>query len=719
MRTSFRRKAGLFGLCFALCACVGIALGALTAKERAWAAEYAPETVYEAVVSEDAYVRDSRAGTNYTSEEIGQAHGSQYVGKGYRVINVKHKTGNEIFALMKFALPSAQQAQESGIDTYLLQFSVFKNADHKNGDQEYVFCFTTENGWTEDTVTWNNKPSSVARGSENEMAVLAVEKGYEYETKTDEEKTVRLDVTDAFRTLIEAGEEEVTVFAYAKNDLETSLLIHAKETSDADKRPRVLGIKENVDAAQLQELADEVSRLDESGYTEQSFAALQSAYKEALAVLAQQTPAKEDVVSAFKALYAAYGGLVVRDTENVALGKTARSNLNKENVYKVTDGNDGTYWSGIFYPSYVDVDLGDNYDIGKISLAFPSGKKIQYSLYASTDGAEYDRIAQVHDAAQGTSTTEFSSPVRGRIVRVYLESTQGDNSAYLSEVKVYGTKAGGNVGALREGSFEDILGVQAYNKTDYAEPITDAETIENVYGIIDRTVGKQYRSWFTFSLTEKDSAKDFFVIQNENGKIRISGNEGLSLTTGLNYYFKNYLNVHISEQTMQVKMPAAVVPVQNTVRKETDFSVRYAYNYCTLSYTYAFYDAQDWQRVYDWLALNGVNVVLDLAGQEAAWILFLMNYGYSFDDAKDWICGPAYSAWQFMSNMETFGGPVSDQYIVDRVELARSTQRWKNSWACRRFCRGTRAWCRPISTNSSPPSRSSTRARGTGLTARA
>ena len=56
-----------------------------------------------------------------------------------------------------------------------------------------------------------------------------------------------------------------------------------------------------------------------------------------------------------------------------------------------------------------------------------------------------------------------------------------------------------------------------------------------------------------------------------------------------------------------------------------------------------------------------------------------MNYGYSLDDAKDWISGPAYSAWQFMSNMEAFGGPVSDAYIVDRVALARSTQRWKNS----------------------------------------
>ena len=32
-----------------------------------------------------------------------------------------------------------------------------------------------------------------------------------------------------------------------------------------------------------------------------------------------------------------------------------------------------------------------------------------------------------------------------------------------------------------------------------------------------------------------------------------------------------------------------------------------------------------------------------------------------------------------MQNIETFGGPIPDQYVVDRVELARTTQRWKNS----------------------------------------
>ena len=267
-----------------------------------------------------------------------------------------------------------------------------------------------------------------------------------------------------------------------------------------------------------------------------------------------------------------------------------------------------------------------------------------------------------------------------RIIRVYIEYTAENSEAYLSEIRVHGEKSGTNTEALREGTFEEITGIQAFDDTAYAEEISEEETIENVYGIIDRTIGAEYRDWFSFELasnTENDN--DYFELSDQDGKIHIKGNEGLSLTTGLNYYYKNYVNVHVSEQTMQTAMPESIVAINDTIRKETPVKVRYAFNYCTLSYTFAFFGEEEWQRENDWLALNGVNVVLDLAGQEATWIKFLMNFGYSYDDAKDWLTGPGYYAWQFMDNMEVFGGPIPDGYVVDRVELARSTQRWKRS----------------------------------------
>ncbi len=374
-------------------------------------------------------------------------------------------------------------------------------------------------------------------------------------------------------------------------------------------------------------------------------------------------------------------GLDPNDAGNIAYKKPVRSNLSKLLAGNVNDGDLSTAWSGVFFPGYVDVDLMDTYAIEKIVLHFPAGKKSYYTLYGSNDGKTYDRIYRTREAkatAEGEQIT-FDTPKSYRIVRANIEFTDEDNKAYLSEIKIYGKKKKSNSKPLREGSLEKILGVKAFHKTAYDRPIMDAEVLGNVYGIIDRTIGAEYRSWFTFELADKESRNDFFELSDASGKIRIKGNSGLSLATGLNYYFKNYVNVHISEQTMQVKMPHQLVPVGETVRKETPYKVRYAFNYCTLNYTFSFFGEEAWQRENDWLALNGVNVVLDLAGQEATWIRFLMNFGYSFDDAKDWLTGPAYYAWQFMDNMESFGGPIPDGYVKDRLELARSTQRWKRS----------------------------------------
>lgn len=267
-----------------------------------------------------------------------------------------------------------------------------------------------------------------------------------------------------------------------------------------------------------------------------------------------------------------------------------------------------------------------------------------------------------------------------RFIRYYQEYCSNMSASQLSEIRVHGTATETNTETIRTGTIDEILGIQDFDDTKYAEPITEKEIIDNVYGIIGRTVGEEYQDWFTFELAESTlNDNDYYEISMKDGKVHITGNDGISLASGVNWYYKNKCNVTISEQANQTKMPASIVSVDGVVRKESPYKVRYAMNYCTIDYTFPFFGADDWQKENDFLALSGVNVVLDLAGQEAVWIKFLQNFGYSYDDAKDWIAGPAYYAWQFMDNMETFGGPVSDGWVKDRLEMARENQRWKRS----------------------------------------
>lgn len=644
-------------------------------------------------VLEDAFVRSDRGTTNYNFENITKDHGTQYVGKNYKVINAKrYVNNNEIIGMMKFDVPSNEWLNQHELDTYFLEFDIFKNPGFNNGDQTFHFYYTADTSWSETTVTWNSKHADIKHDGDKLLCDFVIKQGTEYENKTDAQKHIKIDISGKIKEIADAGYSGITVFMVADKGMETSLMVHTKESADGTKGAKITGIYQDY-SMRLENLIKECQSLDEALFE-------QTGMDELKAVLAQAEGLGDaasglDIHIMYEKLAAAKEALVSladpSDSANIAYQKPTRTNLSKTQSARVTDGNLDTFWQAEFYPSYVDIDLMEAYDITGMKLFTPVGKKVNYTIYGSNDGTNYTRLYQKRDLTpmnKDGDTITFAKREQYRIVRVYMEYTQGENNAFLSEVRVYGTAAGKNTDALKQGTLEEILGVTAFEDSQYAGVISDQETIDNVYGIIDRTIGAQYRSWFSFEIVKDGSSDDWYEISDKNGKIHIKGNEGLSLTTGLNYYYKNYLNVHISEQTKQVSMPDAIVKVNKTIRKETPYQVRYAFNYCTLSYTFAFFGQDEWQRENDWLALNGVNVVLDLAGQEATWIKFLMNFGYSFDDAKDWLSGPAYYAWQFMDNMEVFGGPVPDGYVKDRLELARSSQRWKRSLGMQTILQG-------------------------------
>ncbi|MCI9146980.1 MAG: alpha-N-acetylglucosaminidase [Hungatella sp.] len=193
-------------------------------------------------------------------------------------------------------------------------------------------------------------------------------------------------------------------------------------------------------------------------------------------------------------------------------------------------------------------------------------------------------------------------------------------------------------------------------------------------GIVRRLLGEKYCSWFEFEEIPKE--KDYYCLGWEDGKVKIQGSCGVAMAAGLNDYLKHYCRVYVGQQTVQNTMPKEPPALLKPVRREAFSEIRYAYNYCTLSYTMAFWDEDRWQRELDWLALCGVNLVLDFTGIEEVWYQFLTKLGYSDGEIERWMAGPCYTAWQQMQNMEQFGGPVPRQFFADRARLARKNQQW-------------------------------------------
>ena len=123
-----------------------------------------------------------------------------------------------------------------------------------------------------------------------------------------------------------------------------------------------------------------------------------------------------------------------------------------------------------------------------------------------------------------------------------------------------------------------------------------------------------------------------------------------------------------------MKMPTAPVVPEKPIYRETKAKVRYAYNYCTHSYTSAFWGENQWRNELDWLALNGVNVVLDITAQEEVWRRFLGEIGYTLDEIKAFIPVPAHYVWFYMANMFDLNSSVHDSWFEERTHLARRNQ---------------------------------------------
>lgn len=166
-----------------------------------------------------------------------------------------------------------------------------------------------------------------------------------------------------------------------------------------------------------------------------------------------------------------------------------------------------------------------------------------------------------------------------------------------------------------------------------------------------------------------DKENDFFEISMKAGRPHIAGNNSVSVATGLNWYLKHFCGINLTWNQMQTRLPEVLPEVNEPVRKETDLTMRYDFNYCTFSYSMPFWDWTRWEKEIDWMALHGINMPLAIVGMESAWRNMLLRLGYTDEEIGDFIAGPAFLAWWAMNNLEGWGGPLTENWYRDQEQL--------------------------------------------------
>ena len=200
--------------------------------------------------------------------------------------------------------------------------------------------------------------------------------------------------------------------------------------------------------------------------------------------------------------------------------------------------------------------------------------------------------------------------------------------------------------------------------------LVNANPVDDLLERIDRGASHKIKT------VKVSSARDFFELDQEGARVVVRGNTWVNIATGVNWYLKYHAGIHISWNNMHPRIPATLPRVSRRERHETDLRLRYNFNYCTFSYSMAFWDWERWQQEIDWMALHGINMPLAITGEECVWRNVLLRLGYTEDEIGRFISGPGFFGWWAMNNLEGWGGPLplawySQQEALQKKILSR------------------------------------------------
>lgn len=195
-------------------------------------------------------------------------------------------------------------------------------------------------------------------------------------------------------------------------------------------------------------------------------------------------------------------------------------------------------------------------------------------------------------------------------------------------------------------------------------------SIKAAIDLIER-ITPNYGCQFSLELMPSADGKDCYEIASKDGKVLLRGNNTIALATAYNQYLKYTCNAHVSWFGNQLKLPERLPLPTKAIYNTINGKYRVYMNYCTVSYTAPWWNWERWQRELDYMAMNSVNMPLSVVGLEAVWYNTLLKYGFTDEEARRFLAAPAHSAWQWMQNLEGYGGPLPKSWIDKHVVLGK------------------------------------------------
>lgn len=161
-----------------------------------------------------------------------------------------------------------------------------------------------------------------------------------------------------------------------------------------------------------------------------------------------------------------------------------------------------------------------------------------------------------------------------------------------------------------------------------------------------------------------------FSYEASNDRLLLRGEDQVAVAAALHHYSTRHLDQRYTWSHPFIEIPDRL-PDAPTTRRDTELEHRYYLNFVTYGYTMAFWDWQRWEQEIDWMALHSINRPLMTIGHEAVLVETFRRLGLSEEAALGWVGSAAHLPWMFMGGINSWGGPVSPEYLGNRLDLAR------------------------------------------------
>ncbi|GAA4425858.1 alpha-N-acetylglucosaminidase [Georgenia halophila] len=160
-----------------------------------------------------------------------------------------------------------------------------------------------------------------------------------------------------------------------------------------------------------------------------------------------------------------------------------------------------------------------------------------------------------------------------------------------------------------------------------------------------------------------------FSYSATQGQLTVRATGPGSAAVGLHDYLRRHCGTAVSWDDPRPPGPRWLPDAPPTERS-AHVTETYYLNFCTFSYTSAWWDWEQWEREIDWMALHGITTPLMMVGHEAVIERVLLDEGLEPAAVSGFLSGPAYLPFLAMGNLDGFAGPLPDGWIPARRKLA-------------------------------------------------